>query len=181
MKRMFLILLPLIFLACEENINVPETKSEKKAVEFLEAMNTYDVVETAKIIFYSKDGTRIGLIEGMRAGENGYINIPGIVQITESVSSNSGSFPISLTAGMYERFAVNEAGQLIKINGLDASKAKNQTIVSDGFSFSPQRLAMWRGELYEPPKDPGSGDEYYDRNTKKILKFIQSENRWVER
>ena len=181
MKKYLFFSLMLVLLACDDEINTPEAKSEKKEVGFLEAVNTYDVIETTKLILYSEDGTRIGLIEGRRAGENGYINIPGIVQITESVSSNSGSFPISLTAGMYERFAVNEAGQLIKINGLDASKVKNQTIVSDGFSFSPQRLAMWRGELYTAPQDGVSGDEYYDRNTKKILKLIQSENRWIER
>jgi len=101
---------------------------------------------------------------------------------TRSITYQDGkNNPITIfigeDAGRY--FGIKDGNFVVENGAITAKKAVFNSISLGGKNI--EQVSRWRGELYEPPQDGVSGDEYYDRNTKKILKFIQSGNRWIER
>ena len=201
MKRLFFVLL-LLLVACGEEINTPEVNND--ITQFNSSTVSIDSVSniistsisgqriildgnTNQILFFDKNNLLAGKITAAtNAGlptflftafdasfESAYLRNSGHIISNQSIFAKEG-----LEAGS-SSFVVDAQGKITSVSGIKAKEG--YVLAGDEEGFSPKRLAMWRGELYTAPQDGVSGDEYYDRNSKKILKFIQSENRWIER
>ena len=161
-KVLFVVLL--LILGCENNITTPESSHKKTERKIA---NSY--VDTLNVLWIFGDNKDIysGYLQGY---EDATLDIIGndIVNIkaTEKISLNRS-------------FIINSEGNLMVVNGFDASEYKDYVIKSDGSSYSPQRIPMWRGELNEDPLDGISGDNYYNLSTNKERIFVK--NNWQDR
>jgi hypothetical protein len=184
MRKIFLLLIVFLsgFYGCSEEINLPEPeiKTQEQKIDNNLDTTTLSILKLGAIQFYNRDGIKIGAINGL-VGENPeYINLYGNIRMWgREFNADYGYFPISLAVGIKQYFKINEAGQITELNGIEASKSKLSIITSDGLSFTPKRMAMWRGELFEDPEDGISGDRYYNITTNKEKVFIKSKNKWV--
>jgi len=155
MKKYFLLLI-IFLVGCSDDINLPETNiiQQNKMRNFIESHDSI-CIEARQYL-------------SMVAPYSGISILPGEMFLNGNIH-----FP-------YSNFVIDQNGSIIKFNGILANENENYQIISDGKSFTPKRIAMWRGELYEDPEDGISGDEYYNIPTREIRKYIEHENKWIK-
>ena len=182
-KMIFAILSAILIVSCSNDMNLPETnvnsvgKTENNSLDG--DAKGRDVIKTFGFDIYSPLGFGASILSN--APNNLLINAEayGNVEVIGRVYTNDGITTKDISIGS-EKFFVNPSGQIISVNGLEATKCENYSIMSDGKTFAPKRIAIWRGELNEDPPGGFSGDTYWNIPAKEKRIFIQAEGRWIK-
>jgi len=177
MKKYLFFFLMLVLLACGQEINAPESK-QGEAEKTNISRNGVDTLTLERINFSNSTSSLYGYHDGVFGhviiDANSIIVKSALKFMIKGASQTFGTFEVDNA-----KFLISADGELTKVNDLHASEYKGYIIKSDGDSFTPQRVAMWRGELYEDPLDGASGDTYYNLPTNKERIFVK--NNWQDR